>query len=93
MISYYEMDYNHDRSVNTGPRNFIQIADRWLKVQGFSAPHYEYLTPEFEEQVGKWIAAGQIKSRTTIVHGLDNCVEAMNGIMTGKNTGKMVVAI
>ena len=93
MITYYEEDFNHDRSVNTGPRNFIQIAERWLKVQGFSAPHYEGQMPEFEEQVGQWIADGKIKSRTTIVRGLENTVDAMNGIMAGRNTGKMVVEI
>jgi NADPH-dependent curcumin reductase CurA len=93
MITYYEEDFNHDRSVNTGPRNFIQIAERWLKVQGFSAPHYEGQMAEFEEQVGQWIAGGKIKSRTTIVRGLENTVDAMNGIMAGRNTGKMVVEI
>lgn len=93
MIEYYEQDYNNDRSVNTGPRNFIQIAERWLKVQGFSAPHYEGRMDEFELQVGTWIAEGKIKSRTTIVDGLENTVEAMNGIMAGRNIGKMVVKI
>lgn len=93
MIEYYEQDYNNDRSVKTGPRNFIQIAERWLKVQGFSAPHYEHRMEEFERQVGNWIADGKIKSRTTIIHGLENTVAAMNGIMAGKNTGKMVVEI
>jgi NADPH-dependent curcumin reductase CurA len=93
MIEFYEQDYNNDWSVNTGPKTFIQIAERWLKVQGFSAPHYEDRMDEFEDQVGQWIVDGKLKSRTTIVSGLDNTVEAMNGIMAGANTGKMVVRI
>jgi len=93
MIAYYEMDYNRDRSINTGPRNFIQIAERWLKVQGFSAPHYEDRIPEFEKAVGDWIRAGKIKPHTTIIKGLENTVEAMTGVMTGTNFGKMVIEI
>ncbi|MGY8796103.1 MAG: zinc-binding dehydrogenase, partial [Woeseiales bacterium] len=93
MIEYYQQDYNNDWSVNTGPSTFIQIAERWLKVQGFSAPHYEDRMDEFEDKVSQWIAEGKIKSRTTIVHGLENTVDAMNGIMAGKNMGKMVVQI
>lgn len=93
MIKYYEQDYNNDRSVNTGPRNFIQIAERWLKVQGFSAPHYEDRMDEFERRVGNWIRQGKIESHTTIVRGLENTVEAMNSIMSGQNTGKMLVEI
>ncbi|MEQ8207693.1 MAG: NADP-dependent oxidoreductase [Woeseia sp.] len=93
MIEYYQQDYNNDWSVNTGPSTFIQIAERWLRVQGFSAPHYEERMDEFEDKVSQWIADGKIESRTTIVQGLENTVEAMNGIMTGKNIGKMVVQI
>jgi NADPH-dependent curcumin reductase CurA len=93
MIEFYEQDYNNDWSVNTGPTTFIQIAERWLKVQGFSAPHYEGRMDEFEDQIGQWIVDGKMKSRTTILSGLENTVEAMNGIMSGANIGKMVVQI
>lgn len=93
MISYYKLDYNNDRSVDTGPRNFIQIAERWLKVQGFSAPHYAGRLDEFESAVGKLVAEGRIRPSMTIVQGLENAVSALNDLMAGRNTGKMIVEI
>jgi len=93
MIEYYETEYNTDRSVNTGPHNFIQIADRWLKVQGLHAPHYKDRTEEFEERICGFITAGKIRSQTTIVRGLGNSLEALNGLFTGQNLGKMLVAL
>jgi len=93
LIAYYEEDYNNDWSVNTGPRNFIQIADKWLRVQGFHAPDYADRMPEMEQRIGQWIADGQIQSRTTIMQGLDSAVDAMSGIMAGKNTGKMMIQV
>jgi len=93
MIEHYESDYNNDRSINTGPRNFIQIADRWLKVQGFHCPHYFDRIPEFESRMLEWIAGGNIRSRVTVVEGLANAVEAMIGLFSGLNTGKMLVRL
>jgi NADPH-dependent curcumin reductase CurA len=93
MISFYKRDYNNDRSVDTGPRNFIQIAERWLKVQGFSAPHYAGRLDEFESRVGQLVAGGRIRPSMTIVRGLENAVSALNDLMDGRNTGKMIVEI
>jgi NADPH-dependent curcumin reductase CurA len=93
MISYYKRDYNNDRRVNTGPRNFIQIAERWLKVQGFSAPHYTGKLDEFESRVGQLVAEGRIRPSMTMVRGLENAVRALNDLMDGRNTGKMIVEI
>lgn len=93
MISYYKLDYNNDRSVNTGPRNFIQIAERWLKVQGFSAPHYAGRLDEFESRVGQLVAEGRIRPSMTIVKGLENAASALNDLMDGRNTGKMIIEI
>jgi len=93
MIEYYETDYNNDRSIDTGPHNFIQIADRWLKVQGFSAPHYYERLDEVEDRISEFMARGQVRSQTTVVQGLENSIEALNGLFTGKNLGKMIVAV
>jgi hypothetical protein len=40
-----------------------------------------------------WIESGKIKSRETIVEGLDNAVDAFLGLFSGKNFGKMAVKI
>ena len=41
--------------------------------------------------MGGWIASGQVKSRDTVVEGLEKMPDAFLGLFTGANTGKMLV--
>ena len=43
--------------------------------------------------MGPWIASGQVKSRDTVMEGLEKTPEAFLGLFTGANTGKMLVRI
>ena len=40
-----------------------------------------------------WIQDGKIKSRETVVEGLDNALDAFLGLFSGNNFGKMVVKL
>ena len=42
-------------------------------------------------QMAKWIKAGRIKPKETIIKGFDKTPEAFIGLLTGDNIGKMVV--
>ena len=48
---------------------------------------------EFEKEVGGYFRAGKLKSKETVVEGIDHAVEAFLGLFSGKNTGKMVVKL
>ena len=48
---------------------------------------------QFLSEMVPWIQQGKIKSRETVVDGLDNAIDAFLGLFTGKNFGKMVVKI
>jgi len=43
--------------------------------------------------MGGWIANGQVKSRDTVMDGLDKTPEAFLGLFSGANTGKMLVKL
>ena len=50
----------------------------------------------FEEAFGplrQWADEGKLVHRQTIYDGIESCVEAMNGLFTGANIGKMLVKI
>ena len=43
--------------------------------------------------MGPWIASGAVKSRETVVDGLEAMPDAFLGLFSGANTGKMLVRL
>ena len=48
---------------------------------------------EFEKEVGGYFRAGKLRSKETVVEGLDRAVDAFLGLFHGQNIGKMVVKL
>jgi hypothetical protein len=48
---------------------------------------------EFQAAMRAWLAAGRIKFREDIVHGLENAPQAFLGLLSGRNFGKLVVCL
>jgi NADPH-dependent curcumin reductase CurA len=73
---------------------FIQriIAAR-ISLKGFIVFDYFPRMGEFYAEMGPWVANGTVKSRATIVEGLDNTLDAFLGLFKGENTGKMLVKL
>ena len=44
-------------------------------------------------QMAQWISEGKIKAQETVVEGFENIPDAMAGLFTGANTGKMIVKL
>ena len=65
-----------------------------IKVQGFIVfDDYGDSYPEFAKQMGTWLQEGKIIYKEDVVDGLENAVEAFQGLLVGKNFGKLVVKI
>ena len=73
---------------------FIQrvIAAR-IQLKGFIVFDYFPRMGEFYAEMGPWVANGTVKSRETVVDGLDNMPDAFLGLFKGENTGKMLVKL
>ena len=73
---------------------FIQriIAAR-IMLKGFIVLDYMPRMAEFYAEMGPWLASGAVKSRETIVDGLENTPDAFLGLFKGENTGKMLVRL
>jgi len=73
---------------------FIQriIAAR-IQLKGFIVFDYFPRMAEFYGEMGPWIASGTVKSRETIIDGLENAPDAFLGLFKGENTGKMLVRL
>jgi hypothetical protein len=43
--------------------------------------------------MGEWLASGAVKSRETVVDGLEKAPDAFLGLFRGENVGKMLVRL
>ena len=78
------------------PRSFKflpRIIAARIMVKGFLVLDYYPRIADFYAEMGPWIAAGVVKSRETIVDGLDKVPDAFLGLFNGENTGKMLVRL
>ena len=73
---------------------FIQrvIAAR-IQLKGFIVFDYFPRMAEFYAEMAPWIANGTVKSRETVVDGLEKAPDAFLGLFKGENTGKMLVRL
>jgi len=74
-------------------RYIMRIIAARVRLQGFIYTDYLPRLGEFYGDMGGWIASGQVKSRDTIVEGLERMPEAFLGLFSGANTGKMLVKV
>jgi len=88
MISTME-DGSHAPGVN----HLIQAVLKRLTLRGFIVRDHEDLRPEFEQQVAGWLRSGELVNKQTVVDGLDHAVDALIGLLSGANVGKMLVRI
>ena len=73
---------------------FIQriIAAR-IQLKGFLVFDYFPRIEEFYREMGPWVADGTVKSRETVVDGLESMPDAFLGLFRGANVGKMLVRL
>ncbi len=76
-----------------GPRNLPLVIGKRLTIQGFIVSDHLDRTGAFRADVGQWLAEGKVKSRETVVNGLDQAPAAFISMLQGGNVGKMVVKL
>ena len=76
-----------------GPANYVNLLSRTATMQGFNALDEWGRFDEAFAAIRRWDADGLLVHRETVFDGLESCVDALNGIFTGANIGKMMVRI
>ena len=64
-----------------------------IRIQGFLYTDYMPRLGEFHAGMAPLVASGQVKSRETVVEGLEKMPEAFLGLFSGANVGKMLVKV
>jgi NADPH-dependent curcumin reductase CurA len=88
MVSIY-----NDTKSSPGPRNLPLIIGKRLTLRGFIISDHADLRPQFEAEVGQWLADGKIVWRETVVDGIDKAVSGFRDLLSGANTGKVLIRL
>jgi hypothetical protein len=88
MISGY-----NDMDNKPGPRNLPLIIGKRLKLQGFIVSDHLAEGPAAQRDFASWAAAGKLKWRETVDHGIEAAPGAFLKLFTGGNIGKMLVKL
>jgi NADPH-dependent curcumin reductase CurA len=74
-------------------RFMMRIIAARIRLKGFIVFDYFPRREEFYAEMGRWVADGTVKSRETVVEGLENTPDAFLGLFKGANIGKMLVKL
>ena len=76
-----------------GPTNLPRAIGLGLSIRGFLVRHYGDMQEDFMRDMSSWLASGRLTYRETVMEGIESSPDALIGLFTGANTGKMVVRL
>ena len=85
--------YNNVTAEPTPMRNLIRIITAKLRLRGFLLREFDDRQDEFRRDMAGWIKDGLIRQTDTIREGLEATPDALLGLFSGSNTGKMLVRL
>ncbi|TKT86518.1 NADP-dependent oxidoreductase [Dyadobacter frigoris] len=83
--------YN-DTANSSGPRVQPILLTKSILMQGFIVSNYQNLFPDAIQHLSQWVKEGKLKFKETIMHGFEQLPDALLGLFSGENIGKMVVS-
>ncbi|WP_245717633.1 NADP-dependent oxidoreductase [Nocardia jejuensis] len=89
-------NYN-DTELPPGPDRLSLLMSNVLRksltLRGFIQTEFLDQAGDFYPAATQWLADGRLKYLEDVVDGLDNAVPAFQGLLTGKNLGKLVIKV
>jgi len=73
------------------PKNYLSLLINSAKMEGFIVMNYRDRYMEAAQQLGKWMLSGQLKSKETIIKGVDTFPDTFNRLFSGNKMGKLVI--
>ncbi len=88
--------YNLERPPEGPDRSPVlmrSVLTKRLRVEGFLVVDHAELEAEFRRDVGAMVRTGTVKFKEDVVVGLDNAPQALIGMLSGRNFGKVLVQV
>jgi NADPH-dependent curcumin reductase len=92
MIAHYNAT-SLPEGPNKIPILMRQVLTNRILIRGFIVFDFADQEGEFLDAVSGWIRDGSLQYREDMVDGLENAVAAFQGLLEGKNFGKLVVRV
>ena len=87
MVSQY-----NEKAMPPGPNLGFVVGKRIL-IQGFIVSDRPARLTEWRAMAEPWVANGSLVHREDVIDGLENAPDALTGILTGRNFGKLLVKV
>jgi NADPH-dependent curcumin reductase CurA len=87
MVSQY-----NEQTMPAGPNLGFVVGKRVL-IQGFIVSDRPERMTEWRALAAPWVADGSLTYREDVIDGLENAPDALTGILTGRNFGKLLVKV
>ena len=84
--------YNNTVPVK-GPSNYLSLLVNRASMTGMVVVDYSARFPAAIAEMAQWMAAGKLRSREDIVHGLEQFPNALPKLFTGENYGKLLLEL
>jgi NADPH-dependent curcumin reductase CurA len=78
---------------NRLPQLMRVVLTQRVTIRGFIVTDFAHRHADFINDMSSWIKQGKIKYREDIVEGLENAVSAFQGLLQGKNFGKLLIRV
>jgi NADPH-dependent curcumin reductase CurA len=76
-----------------GPGNLYDAVLKQLTLRGLLVTAHLDRLPEYAARAARWLADGSLRTKETVVEGIERAPEAFLGVLSGANTGKMLVRL
>lgn len=83
----------YNKAEPTNLRFAARIIAARIRLQGFLVFDYQPRMSEFYKDMSGWLKTGAVRSRETVVEGLEKAPEAFLGLFEGANVGKMLIRL
>ncbi|MFD2572070.1 NADP-dependent oxidoreductase [Spirosoma soli] len=88
-----QIAFYNTTDVPVGPRIQPMLLTRSVLMKGFIVGDYKERFSEGVRQLAAWVSEGKLRYTETTVKGFDKLPEALLGLFSGQNTGKMIVEV
>ncbi|HCG41076.1 MAG TPA: NADP-dependent oxidoreductase [Pseudomonas sp.] len=84
--------YNSSSGIK-GPANYLSLLANRARMEGMVVTDFVHRYADALDDLSRWLASGQLKSREDIAQGLENFPENLGRLFCGDNFGKLVLRL